>query len=56
MFRGLIFPRNKHDANIANRIFVSERTQTGACGYDLALKRSKGCDNIFNLTVCKCLL
>ena len=56
MFRGLIFPRNKHDASIANRVFVSERTEAGTYGYDLAIKKKQDCDNIFNLTVCKCLL
>ena len=30
--------------------------ETGLCGYDLVLKKKQGCDNIFNLTVCKCLL
>ena len=29
----------KHDANIANRVFVSERTEAGTCGYDLAIKK-----------------
>ena len=31
----------KHDANIANRVFVSERTEAGTYGYDLAIKKSK---------------